>query len=100
MIGTSLPITRVASAAPADSTIAPSVGEVHSSVANIVDQGAGLLPSFAGLSARQALQLAADLGVDVEFRGSGFVSEQVPLAGARIETVSDVVLRLETGRSG
>ena len=95
-----LPIATVASVAPADSTIAPSVGEVHSSVAKRADQGAGLLPSFAGLSARQALRLATDLGVGVEFRGSGFVSEQVPLAGARIETVSDIVLRLETGRSG
>ena len=74
---------------------------VRSEFDRIVDRGereSGRLPSFAGLSARQALKLATELGVGVELRGSGFVSEQAPLAGARLETVDDVVLVL--GRRG
>jgi hypothetical protein len=58
------------------------------------------LPSFAGLSARQALKLAREVGVEVEFRGSGFVREQQPVAGVRLETVGDVVLELAAGRRG
>ena len=60
----------------------------------------GLLPSFTGLSARQALKLAAEVGIEVEFRGSGFVRQQQPVAGVRLETVEDVVLQLEAGRRG
>jgi cell division protein FtsI (penicillin-binding protein 3) len=59
-----------------------------------------LLPSFTGLSARQALRLASEVGVGVEFRGSGFVRRQEPAAGMRLESVDGVVLQLEAGRRG
>lgn len=59
-----------------------------------------LLPNFAGLSARQALKLASEVGVGVEFRGSGFVRRQQPAAGMRLESVNGVVLQLEAGRRG
>jgi cell division protein FtsI (penicillin-binding protein 3) len=95
-----LPTTTLASVARSESAVARSVADDNDPVAARTVAVEGVLPSFAGLSARQALQLATDLGVGVEFLGSGFVSEQVPLAGAPIETVSDVVLRLEMGRSG
>ncbi len=51
----------------------------------------GSLPSFVGLSLRRALAQANAFGVPVKFEGSGFVVEQLPLAGA---SLSDPALAL------
>jgi cell division protein FtsI (penicillin-binding protein 3) len=60
----------------------------------------GAVPDFSGLSARQALTVAARAGVDVRLEGSGFVHDQKPAPGGDVGDLESVILRLESGRSG
>ena len=56
----------------------------------------GYLPSFVGMSLRRALAQANAFGVPVKFEGSGFVVEQLPLAGASLaDPTMALHLRLE-----
>ncbi|MEM1179362.1 MAG: penicillin-binding protein [Acidobacteriota bacterium] len=69
-------------------------------------QPAGTIPDFAGLSAREAVLLSSDLGVELRFTGHGLVESQTPEPGTPLELVSDglhLVLsprRLASVRSG
>ncbi|WP_424624775.1 penicillin-binding protein [Achromobacter marplatensis] len=61
-----------------------------------VDLPEGSLPSFVGMSLRRALAQANAFGFPVEFEGSGFVVEQLPLAGSSLPDPSIALqLRLE-----
>ncbi|MEO1086563.1 MAG: penicillin-binding transpeptidase domain-containing protein, partial [Acidobacteriota bacterium] len=53
------------------------------------DQPAGTIPDFAGLSAREAVLLSSDLGVDLRFSGHGLVESQTPEPGTPLELVSE-----------
>ncbi len=51
----------------------------------------GTVPDFAGLSARQAVALSADIGLQVGLNGHGFVRRQSPAPGTPLEVVNDTV---------
>jgi membrane peptidoglycan carboxypeptidase len=55
----------------------------------------GVMPDLRGLSARAAVRTLARLGLVPRMKGSGFIAEQQPAAGAPIDTTSPVALRLE-----
>jgi hypothetical protein len=55
----------------------------------------GVMPDLRGLSARAAVRTLARLGLVPRMKGSGFVAEQQPGAGAPIDTTSPVALHLE-----
>jgi len=55
----------------------------------------GVMPDLRGLSARAAVRTLARLGLVPRLKGSGFVVEQHPAAGAPIDTASPVALQLE-----
>jgi membrane carboxypeptidase/penicillin-binding protein len=62
---------------------------------------AGTIPDFRGLTARQALALGAELGLEVRLRGSGFVAEQRPGAGSPVEALAGLLeLELMVGQAG
>lgn len=54
-------------------------------------QPEGTMPDFKGLSAREAVLLSSELGLDVAFDGHGAVSKQRPEAGTPMETVTGAV---------
>ena len=53
------------------------------------DQPPGTIPDFAGLSAREAVLLSSDLGVEVRFEGHGLVARQEPSPGTPLESVAE-----------
>lgn len=55
---------------------------------------AAVCPDFTGLSSRQAVSLAARLGVALELKGAGYAVAQSPAAGQAL-TAGRVTLRLE-----
>jgi cell division protein FtsI (penicillin-binding protein 3) len=55
----------------------------------------GIMPDLRGLSARAAVRTLAGLALVPRLKGSGFVTEQQPAAGAPIDTASPVALQLE-----
>jgi len=63
---------------PAD----PGLRQARQLPPEVDDVAEGALPSFVGLSLRSAIAQANAVGVPVEFEGSGFVVEQLPLAGS------------------
>jgi cell division protein FtsI (penicillin-binding protein 3) len=63
------------------------------------DQDSGNMPSFVGMSMRQALRRAQRLGWKVQFEGSGLVVGQEPQAGATAPESRILTLRL-AARSG
>ncbi len=58
---------------------------------------AGAVPDFAGLSARQAVTLSADLGLRLALRGHGTVRDQSPAPGTLLEGAGTVEVRLQAG---
>lgn len=62
---------------------------------------AGTMPDFTGLTARQALALGAELGLEIRLRGSGFVAEQRPGAGSPVAALPGLLeLELMVGHAG
>ena len=57
----------------------------------------GLMPDLRGLGGREALRIAAQLGLVTQLHGTGVVVEQLPAAGAPVErgTACRIVLRRE-----
>lgn len=53
------------------------------------DQPPGTIPDFAGLSAREAVLLSSDLGVELLFEGHGLVARQEPRPGTPLESVAE-----------
>jgi hypothetical protein len=49
-----------------------------------VEQGGIVVPSFAGMSVRSAIELAESSGLDLDVVGSGRGQDQSPAAGARV----------------
>jgi len=56
---------------------------------------ADAMPSFIGLSFREALEKAQTLKIKVRLQGSGYVIKQVPAAGARWSEEQTLVLNLQ-----
>jgi cell division protein FtsI (penicillin-binding protein 3) len=54
-----------------------------------------LFPDLTGMSARDALRVLAQLGLNVRVQGTGVVVQQYPPAGESIESASTVVLKLD-----
>jgi cell division protein FtsI (penicillin-binding protein 3) len=54
-----------------------------------------VMPDVRGMSGRDAVQLMADIGVDVRLRGTGIVVDQNPAPGTPVDDVSATVLWLE-----
>ena len=59
----------------------------------------GTIPDFRGLSAREAVLLSSELGLEPAFEGHGAVVRQVPSAGTPMETVAGPV-QLVLGSAG
>ena len=59
----------------------------------------GTIPDFQGLSAREAVLLSSELGLEVSFDGHGSVVQQAPTAGTPMETVRGAV-ELTLGSGG
>ncbi len=57
----------------------------------------GAVPDFAGLSARQAVTLSADLGIPVTLEGHGAVARQTPSPGTPLEEAAAIEVWLEVG---
>ena len=53
-----------------------------------------VFPDLAGMSARDALRVLAQLGMTARLQGTGVVTQQYPPAGEPIESASTVVLKL------
>jgi hypothetical protein len=62
--------------------------------------GAGSLPDFTGLTARQAVVQTATLGLRVNLHGRGLVSRQMPSPGSPVETAEGSVELWLAGSSG
>ncbi len=56
---------------------------------------AGLMPDLRGLSGREALHIAAQLGLAPELRGRGIVADQTPAPGSAVERGSTCVIVLD-----
>lgn len=56
---------------------------------------ATVFPDLAGMSARDALRVLAQLGLTARLQGTGVVVQQYPPAGEPIDSASTVVLRLD-----
>lgn len=54
-------------------------------------QPEGTIPDFRGLSAREAVLLSSEIGIEPAFEGHGAVVRQVPSAGTPMETVAGPV---------
>ena len=64
------------------------------------DKGAGSLPDFTGLTARQAVVQTATLGLRASLHGRGLVSRQAPSPGSSVETAEGRVELWLAGESG
>ena len=55
----------------------------------------GLMPDLRGLSGREALRIAAQLGLPAKLRGSGIVADQLPAPGSTLErgATCQIILR-------
>jgi len=56
-----------------------------------------LVPDLRGKSAREATLALASLGLDVRLRGSGWVVNQEPAAGTRVDDAATSILWLDRG---
>ncbi|MEM9554104.1 MAG: penicillin-binding protein [Acidobacteriota bacterium] len=80
---------RLAAAPAAPPSAAPVVRlDLESRLAQTPD---GAVPDLAGLTAREALQIAGALGFDLRFDGHGAVTRQAPDAGTPLERTDGVV---------
>jgi cell division protein FtsI (penicillin-binding protein 3) len=69
-------------------------------VVNLVADGpTGTLPDLRGMSAREAMQTLARVGVSPRMIGDGFVTAQQPAAGSPLETVTFCYLTLDRSPS-
>jgi cell division protein FtsI (penicillin-binding protein 3) len=58
-----------------------------------VEEGGIEVPSFLGKSLRAAIEVAQDVGLDLDAVGSGVAREQSPLPGARVAAGSRITVR-------
>lgn len=65
------------------------------SLASTPSRKVGLMPDVQGSSLRRALQVLQSHGLPIRVEGSGRVVEQQPVAGASLQGVQEVVLRLQ-----
>ena len=85
-----------------EATVESRVAVVRATVPGTVPAGtvpAGTVPDFAGLSARQAVSLSAEVGIRLALNGHGTVESQLPLPGTPLEVSGDSV-ELWLGFSG
>lgn len=88
---------RVAALAAERPAPVPTLPDAEPADENEADGAPGAVPDFAGLSARQAVALSADLGVLLELRGHGAVTSQSPPPGTPLADAATIEVRLETG---
>jgi cell division protein FtsI (penicillin-binding protein 3) len=58
-----------------------------------VEQGGIVVPSFTGKSVRSAIELAQSSGLDLEVVGSGVALNQMPAAGAHVQSGARITVR-------
>jgi len=58
-----------------------------------VEQGGIVVPSFAGLSVRSAIELAESNGLDLDVIGSGLAQNQSPPAGSHVPSGARIVVK-------
>ena len=68
-------------------------------VSLVADGEPGTLPDLRGMSAREAMQALARIGVSPRLTGDGFVTAQEPPAGSPLETVTFCHLTLDRSPS-
>ena len=83
-----LPLGAMPEDEPAESAPAPASAALEPA------RGASATPDFSGLSLRAALALARQTGVNLKVEGSGYVTVQKPVAGARLRRGAAVKLTL------
>jgi len=88
----SIPQSTLASAAADPPVAAPASGTVVLDV----EQGGIVVPSFVGKSVRSAIELAENIGLDLDVVGSGLAEEQSPAAGTHV--VSGTRIMVKFGR--
>jgi cell division protein FtsI (penicillin-binding protein 3) len=67
----------------------------HGTVVLNVEQNAVTVPSFAGKSVRSAIEMAEDIGLDLDVVGNGLARDQSPPAGTRVVSGAKVSVRFE-----
>jgi cell division protein FtsI (penicillin-binding protein 3) len=65
----------------------------HGTVVLDVEQSGVIVPSFAGKSVRAAIEMAEDIGLDLDVVGSGLAREQSPASGTRVPSGARVTVR-------
>lgn len=65
----------------------------HGTVVLDVEQTGVIVPSFAGKSVRAAIEMAEDVGLDLDVVGSGLAREQSPSPGTRVPSGAKVTVR-------
>jgi cell division protein FtsI (penicillin-binding protein 3) len=65
----------------------------HGTVVLEVEQTGVIVPSFAGKSVRAAIEMAEDIGLDLDALGSGVAREQSPAPGTRVPSGAKVTVR-------
>jgi cell division protein FtsI (penicillin-binding protein 3) len=79
-------------------TDSPAATPAQQPVLRLVREGpSGTLPDLCGMSAREAVQQLAALGLTAHMTGQGSVASQEPEAGAALDAVSSCRLHLERG---
>jgi len=87
------PPLKPASLAPSPPTASAPVVPSRGTVIVDIEQGAILVPSFAGKSVRAAIETAEANGLDLDIVGSGLGEDQSPPAGAHVAMGSKVTVR-------
>ncbi len=89
-------ISKTSPPAPAETpALAPQPTEEHGAAGTVVvDVGAGIsVPSFAGKTLRSAVEVAQDVGLEIEAVGSGIARTQSPAAGTRVPNGTRISVR-------
>lgn len=90
-----LPPVLVAQAVEPDVTPAGPAREPAVLAASVHLAREGLMPDLHGLSAREALRIAAQLGLSARMRGDGTVADQTPAPGMPVERGGSCELMLQ-----
>lgn len=90
------PLPPVLVARAADPDLSPAPAKATAVLAASVHLAReGLMPDLHGLSAREALRMAAELGLSAHMRGDGVVAGQAPAPGTPVERGGSCELTLE-----
>jgi len=85
--------SEAADAATPTAVQPPALVPSHGTVVLDVEQSVVTVPSFGGKSVRAAVEMAEDIGLDLDVVGSGLAREQSPAPGTRVPSGAKVTVR-------